>query len=115
MIAGVGIDIIEVARIKEMVEKNPRFLKRVFTPQEIDYCTGKKNKYQNLAARFTAKEAFFKALGNRIPWTEVGVINLHSGKPNLEFRSQEKLSFKKAEISLSHLQEYAIAVVVLES
>ncbi len=110
-----GVDIIEVERIKKIAEKNPRFLKRVFTSQELQYCMGKKNKYQNLAARFAAKEAFFKALGKRISWTEVGVINLPSGKPCLEFTSQKKFSFQRAEVSLSHLKDYAIAVVVIES
>ena len=115
MIHGIGVDIIEVARIKNMAEKNSRFLKRVFTLHEIEYCKGKKNKYQNLAARFAAKEAFIKALGKRIPWTEVGVINLPSGKPCLEFTSKKKYDFQRAEVSLSHLKDFAIAVVVLET
>jgi holo-[acyl-carrier protein] synthase len=115
MIDGIGVDIIEVARVKEIAEKNPRFLKRVFTSQELQYCMDKKNKYQNLAARFAAKEAFFKAIGKRISWTEVGVINLSSGKPCLEVTSQKKFSFQRAEVSLSHLKDYAIAIVVLES
>ena len=60
MIVGIGMDIIEVRRVKEAVEKNPRFLERIFTRREIDYSLTKKNKYEHLAARFAAKEAFFK-------------------------------------------------------
>lgn len=118
MITGVGIDIIEVARIKSLVEKNPRFIHRIFTPQEIHYCQGKKNKYQHFAARFAAKEAFFKALGRRIKLTDVGLINLSSGKPQLEIKEiklKEKFSFDEAHVSIAHLSEYAAAVVILES
>ena len=62
MIVGIGVDIIEVERIQKLAEKSPRFLKRVFTDEEIKYCNEKKNKYQHLAARFATKEAFFKTL-----------------------------------------------------
>ena len=114
MISGIGIDIIEVARVQSTIEKNPRFLSRVFTPQEIQYCEGKKNKYQHLAARFAAKEAFFKAIGKRVSWKDIGVINLPSGKPQLEIYKKE-LFLINIEISLSHLKEFAVAVVVIES
>jgi holo-[acyl-carrier protein] synthase len=113
MILGIGVDIIEVARIRKLTETNPRFLKRVFTETEIAYCFSKKNNHQHLAARFAAKEAFFKALGRKITWTDVGIINLSSGKPELEIRSKEKFPFGKADVSISHLQDYAVAVVVL--
>lgn len=118
MITGVGIDIIEVARIKSLVEKSPRFVQRIFTPQEISYCQEKKNKYQHFAARFAAKEAFFKALGRRIKWTDVGLINLSSGKPQLEIKEmklKERFSFNKVHVSIAHLSEYAAAVIILES
>ncbi|MFP4081862.1 MAG: holo-ACP synthase [Candidatus Aminicenantes bacterium] len=115
MITGIGIDIIEVARIQRLVEKNPRFLQRIFTPEEISYCQEKINKYQHLAARFAAKEAFFKALGRRIKWTEVGVVNLSSGKPRLEIKSDQKFPFHSTHVSVAHLSEQAIAVVILES
>lgn len=115
MIFGIGIDIIEVERIRSLAEKNPRFLQRIFTTKEINYCRKKANKYQHLAARFAVKEAFFKALGKRINWTEVGLINLASGKPRLEIRSKEKFPFEKIHVSISHLEEYAIAMVILET
>jgi len=115
MITGIGIDIIEVERVKKLSEKNPRFFKRIFTSEEIRYCSGKKNQYQHLAARFAAKEAFFKALGRKVGWTKIGVINLPSGKPQLEIDIQEALPFEKAHVSLAHLSTYATAIVILES
>lgn len=118
MIRGIGVDIIEVARIKSLVEKNTRFVQRIFTPQEISYCQEKKNKYQHFAARFAAKEAFFKALGRRIKWTDIELINLSSGKPQLEIKDiklKEKFSLDKVHVSIAHLSEYAAAVVILES
>ena len=114
MIVGIGMDIIEVERIEKLAKKNPRFLKRVFTDEEIDYCNGKKNKYQHLAARFAAKEAFFKALGKKINWADVGVVNLPSGKPELVLKREGPVSFDRTYVSLSHLRDYACACVVLE-
>ena len=114
MVKGIGIDIIEVERVKKIAERKPGFLQRIFTPQEISYCLKKRNKYQHLAARFAAKEAFFKALGRRISWKEVELFNLSTGKPQLEIKSKEKLSFERALVSISHLKEYAVATVILE-
>jgi len=114
MVLGIGIDIIEVARVKNLAEKNPRFLKRIFTAEEVAYCSQKKNSHQHLAARFAAKEAFFKALGKRIKWTDVELYNLPSGKPQLRIKDKERFSFTEAHVSLSHLAEYATALVILE-
>lgn len=114
MISGIGIDIIEVARVQKLGSKSPRFLERVFTPGEIAYCLKKKNKYQHFAARFAAKEAFFKALGERIPWKDVELVNLKSGKPFLKLRGKRRWPFKQMHISVSHLAEHALAVVILE-
>ncbi len=114
MVKGIGIDIIEVERVKKLAGKNPSFLQRIFTTQEISYCLIKRNKYQHLAARFAAKEAFFKAIGRRISWKDVELINLPSGKPQLEIKSKEKFSFVEAHVSISHLAEYAVATVILE-
>jgi holo-[acyl-carrier protein] synthase len=114
MIVGIGVDIIEVERIQKLAEKNPRFLKRVFTEEEIHYSDRKINKYQHLAARFAAKEAFFKALGKKINWADVGVVNLSSGKPELVFKAGASFPFDRTYVSLSHLHDYAIAYVVLE-
>lgn len=114
MIAGIGIDIIEVERVKNLVEKTPRSLEKIFSPLETQYCLQKKNKYQHLAARFAAKEAFFKALGRRISWTDIELDNLPSGKPHLNIKSKERYSFDKVHVSISHISDYAVAVVILE-
>ncbi len=114
MILGTGIDIIEVERVKKIAEKSPRFLEKIFTSSEIDYCLKKKNKYQHLAARFAAKEAFFKALGKRINWTDVELYNLSSGKPELKIKNKEGFHVEKSHVSISHLKEYAVAAVILE-
>jgi len=114
VVIGVGIDIIEVARVRKAIERNPRFVDRVFTAGELAYSEGKKTRFQHLAARFAAKEAFFKALGRRVGWTEVEVANLPSGQPELVVRSTEDLGITQSRISLSHLAEYALAVVILE-
>ena len=113
MVKGIGIDIIEVERIKNLAEKNPRFLERIFTDREISYCSEKRNKYQHLAARFAVKEAFFKAIGRRIGWREIELINLSSGKPQLEIKSKQRFSFEETHVSISHLAEYAVATVIL--
>jgi len=114
MIVGVGIDIIEVARIQRAVEKNPRFCDRVFTEREVRYCEGKKNRFQHLAARFAAKEAFFKALGRHVGWSAVEVVNLPSGQPQLVIHAQGDFGFGRSFVSLSHLTDHAAAIVVLE-
>ncbi len=115
MISGIGIDIIEVARIEKLGSKSLRFLERVFTAGEIAYCLKKKNKYQHFAARFAAKEAFFKALGERIPWKDVELVNLTSGKPTLKLKGKRRWPFRQAHVSVSHLAEHALAVVLLEN
>jgi len=114
MVKGIGIDLIEVERVKRTAEKNPKFLERIFTSREVGYCLKKRNKYQHLAARFAAKEAFFKAIGRRINWKDVELINAPSGKPRLEIKSKERVSFVEAHVSISHLKEYAVAMVILE-
>jgi holo-[acyl-carrier protein] synthase len=114
MITGIGIDIIEVARVKKAAEAHARFLEKLFTPEEIRYSESMHNKYLHLAARFAAKEAFFKALGRRIPWKAVGVVNLPSGKPELVFTAKQGLGFDRASVSLSHINDYSLAMVILE-
>jgi holo-[acyl-carrier protein] synthase len=114
MIVGIGIDIIEVDRVARLAEKSPRFLERTFTPLEIAYCSKKRNKQQNFAARFAAKEAFFKALGRRVGWKDVELINRPSGQPELVIKEEMPLPFERVHVSVSHLAAYAVAVVVLE-
>lgn len=123
MVFGIGIDLIEVERINKQLTSNPRFVKRIFTQKEIDYCEGKKNKAQNYAARFAAKEAFFKALGTGwregLAFKQVEVLNDEMGKPEIFLYGKAKQWIKdkgitNIQVSLSHLKNLASSIVVLE-
>lgn len=122
----VGIDLVEVARVQQAVERwGERFLRRVFTPAEIAYCAGRPT---SLAARFAAKEAVSKALGTGwapqapheagwISWTEIEVVRRESGEPGLRLSGKalaraEALGIQGWRISLSHTEAYAVAMVV---
>lgn len=112
-----GIDIIEIDRIKKNIEeKGDRFLKRIYTENEIKYCESKKNqRFESYAARFAAKESIFKALSLSIKedysWRDFEVLNDEYGRPkvNLKFKIE---NIENIEISLSHCKEYAIASVI---
>lgn len=119
---GIGCDLAEVERIRQAIARNG-FKERVFTPEEIAYCTGPHgDKAQSFAARFAAKEAFLKALGTGLRGgrlTEISVVNDGLGKPELRvtgfFASHiEKMGVKKIHLTLSHTAATAMAVVVLE-
>jgi holo-[acyl-carrier protein] synthase len=124
MIVSIGIDIIEVARIREVLLRTPRFGERVFTPAERDYCDGRGAvAAQHYAARFAAKEAALKALqtGWRggISWQDVEIASRDSGAPYLILHGPVKALFDSsgataAHLSMSHTSEHAIAQVVLE-
>jgi holo-[acyl-carrier protein] synthase len=124
MIVGIGIDIIEVARIREVLQRTPRFRERVFTPAERSYCDSRAVvAAQHYAARFAAKEAMLKALqtGWRggISWQDVEVASHDSGAPFLILQGEVKRLFENsgattAHLSISHTSEHAIAQVVLE-
>ncbi len=125
MIIGIGIDLEEVSRIGASIEKfGERFLERIFTPGEIEFCRGKANAAERFAARFAAKEAAFKALqaswAGNLAWrdfeTEVqpgGAPRLifHGGAAELAVRKQ----VQKVHVSFSHTRHYVTAVVVLET
>lgn len=122
MIFGIGNDIIAVERIKKSIENyGERFLNKVFTPDEIAYCElyGDK-KYVHYAARFAVKESFSKAVGTGLTkgfkLNEVGVLNEKSGKPKLILSGDlsDKYSKYISHVTISHSDEYAIAMVVLE-
>ena len=124
MIVSIGIDIIEVARIREVLARTPRFRERVFTEAERAYCDSRGAvAAQHYAARFAAKEAALKALqtGWRggISWQDVEVSAHGSGAPYLIFTGEVLTVFQKfnataAHLSLSHTSEHAIAQVILE-
>jgi len=122
MIYGIGIDIVKIERMRKVVEKwGQKFLKRVFTDNEISYCSARRIPYLSLAVRFAAKEALFKALGSEIPisYKDIEVINTASGKPFLKINGRLEDHFKKklinkTHLSLSHENEYGIAFVILE-
>ncbi|MCD6320262.1 MAG: holo-ACP synthase [Candidatus Desulfofervidaceae bacterium] len=124
MVYGIGIDIVHIPRIKRMWERwQERFLRHIFTQTEVDYCLRKKLFYYELAARVAAKEAFAKAVGlgwrQGLKWRDVEVVNLITGQPilNLYNRAREiceQAGVKASFVSLTHDEEYAIAVIVLE-
>ncbi len=123
MIFGHGIDIIEISRIQKAIERSNRFKTKIYTANEILYCESKASKYQAFAARFAAKEAFFKAIGTGwakgIQWTDIEVLNNDLGKPNLILYNNAKCyltqnNINHTHISLSHLKDIAIASVILE-
>jgi holo-[acyl-carrier protein] synthase len=124
MIVAIGIDIIEVARVREVLARTPRFRERVFTPAERAYCDSRGVvAAQHYAARFAAKEATLKALqtGWRggISWHDVEVGSHGSGAPFLMLRGvvSELLAASganQAHLSMSHTSEHAIAQVILE-
>ena len=116
-----GTDIIEVSRIKESIEKlGDKFLNKIYTKKEIEYCLRKNNmKYQHFAARFAAKEAIFKAISSllknkyEITWTDVEVLNDENGRPYVHFLNNN-YNIEQIDISISHLKEYAIATCIVE-
>ena len=124
MIVGIGIDIIEVRRVRETIERTPRFAERVFTAAERDYCESRGAvAAQHYAARFAAKEAMLKALqtGWRggIAWQDVEVASHDSGAPYLILHGLVLELFNSSRatashLSISHTSEHAIAQVVLE-
>jgi len=114
----VGIDIIEVDRVRKVYEKyGERFLKRVFTPAEISNFRGK---VQRIAGRFAAKEAISKALGtgmHGVAWREMEVVQLRSGRPSVRLHGNAKkraelLGINAFDVSIADLQAFSIAVAV---
>ena len=125
MVIGIGTDLMEIARIADSIERfGDRFLQRVFTPGEIEYCTRKKNSAESFAARFAAKEAGAKALGTGISrgvgWQELEVTRKPGERPmlTLKGRAAERardLGIKRISLSLSHSRDVALAVVAMEN
>lgn len=124
MIKGIGTDIIQVSRLERTITNNPRFVDKVFTPNEIAYCESRASKYQSYAARFAAKEAVMKAIGTgwdgKINWADIEVVSDELGKPELVLHNASLEYVREhgidvLHLSLSHEKDYAIAYVILES
>jgi holo-[acyl-carrier protein] synthase len=106
----VGIDIVEVNRIERLI-KNKHFLEKIYTKEEIRYCTGKKNKGQHFAVRFAAKEAVWKALmEKKVTHKDIGVKNMLTGRPEVFIKGKKR---KNIDISLSHTKEHAVACAIV--
>lgn len=123
MIIGIGTDIIEVERIRKHVEAGFGFREKVFTQKEIEYCESKTNKAQNYAVRFSAKEAFLKAVGtglrHGLSFLDIEVVNDEQGKPEIVLRGKaeefiKQLGATNIQISLTHLRDWVNAIVIIE-
>jgi holo-[acyl-carrier protein] synthase len=122
MVLGLGIDIIEINRIRESIDKyGENFLQKVYTPLEIEYCSGKANKYQHFAARFAAKEAVYKAFNTShqegLSWQDIEIMNEPSGMPIVKLNGKLK-SFltedKQLKISISHSDNFVTCVAIID-
>jgi holo-[acyl-carrier protein] synthase len=110
MISGIGTDIELINRFKDK-GNNKRFLELIFTKKEIEYCSKKKNCPISYAGKFCAKESIIKAMGKKLPFQDIEIINNKEGKP--EVFIQGKLN-KKIHCTISHSGEYAIAYAIVE-
>ena len=125
MILSIGIDIVEVYRIRQTIARTPRFGERVFTANERAFCDGKGiAAAQSYAGRFAAKEAFLKALKTgwrgKITWQDIEVVSDEMGAPSLEIHGEAKKILGdrgagRVHLSISHTTDHAIAEVILES
>lgn len=125
MIVGIGTDLAEVDRIERSVKRfGQRFLHRIYTTGEQQYCFAKANVYERLAARFAAKEAGMKAIGtgwnHGVRWLDFEVSNERSGRPVLKLQGKalefaQRLGTQRVTISLTHTANLSFAVVILEA
>ena len=123
MILSVGNDIVENGRIKDTFDKfGERFLEKVFSKDEMEYCLSKKNPIPHLSARFACKEAFIKAIelenGKTLEMKEIELSGNFFGKKNLALHGKARELFlqkgyNEISVSISHTDEYATAVVIL--
>ena len=121
--SSIGIDIVEIKRLQKVSRKwGKAFLNKVYTKHELSYANEKRFPYQHLAARFAAKEAIFKALGevetDFVGWRNVEILNDANGKPVVHWHGDAEISRKKRKIqnvvvSLSHTENYAVASAML--
>jgi holo-[acyl-carrier protein] synthase len=124
MIIGTGVDIVEIERFRNVIDKlKDRFLLRVFTPGERNFCDSHRDSIPHFAARFAAKEAVFKALGTGwakgVTWLDVEIVRERQDPPKIilsgeALRLSEKQGVHSLHLSLSHTAHSAIAMVILE-
>jgi holo-[acyl-carrier protein] synthase len=124
MLIGTGVDLIEVERIAQSIERyGERFLRRIYTDDEIAYCSRRRSSAESFAARFAAKEAGAKALGTGISrgvtWSEFQVERQPGGRPVLALRGRaallaRELGVKTISLSLTHTGSLAMASVMME-
>jgi len=124
MILGTGVDLAEVKRIREAIERHgERFIQRIYTPDEVAYVERKANRFERYAGRFAAKEAGMKAIGTGwkrgVRWQDFEVSNLPSGRPTLRLhgaaaRIADKMGVKTISLSITHTAELGMAHVILE-
>lgn len=124
MIVGIGVDIVEVARVRGIIERcGERFVRRVFTEAEAEYCRRCAHPDQRFATRFAAKEAALKALGtgwqNGLQFSDVEVSNNELGAPSITLHGRaleesRRLGVQRIHVSLSHHRNFAVAQVLLE-
>ena len=125
MIVGTGIDLAEVNRIGDAIERyGNRFLDRIYTAAEIAYVERKANRHERYAARFAAKEAGMKAIGTGwrrgVRWKDFEVINLASGRPTLQLHGvaakvADTMHVRHIALSLTHTAMQGMAIVILEA
>ena len=116
-----GVDIIEIERIRESIENiGEKFLKRVFTDKEIEYCESRKGqKYQHYAGRFAVKEAAFKAISAQLDdkysvcWKDFEVVNDEQGRPQINILNINIEKIESMDVSISHCKLYAVANVTV--
>lgn len=124
MILGIGIDLVEVSRVEALVERHgDRALRRIFTEAEVERCGRSRSPSESFAARFAAKEAFFKAVGTGwgqgLAWTEVEVVSAPSGAPEVRLSgAAERLARERGvtriHLTLTHTDTLASAYLLLE-
>ncbi len=115
---GLGVDVIEISRVREALAQRPALAARLFTPSERAYCDQHADPAPHYAARFAAKEAVAKAVGRHLRWQEVEVVRPPGGPPGLRFTGQSADWSGASQgaaflLSMSHSRDYAVAVVAL--
>lgn len=114
--SSIGTDIEQISRIEKAIARTPRLIERLFTVDERQYCARQAKPAQHYAARFCAKEAFFKALGLPVAWQEIEVVRDENGAPSFQLSGHaiQLIEQRVVHLSLSHAGDYALAVVIIE-